>query len=109
MELYVGYGRLTKTPTGVFVVLYGIIENKSNQGGIMMAIETLRKVDVKVKLNNGTDAQGKAKYANISLGDLSEENYDADDALEVVTALAPCLSKTVSMVNQTKESSLTAA
>ena len=74
-----------------------------------MAISTLRKVSVNVKLNDGTDAEGKARYVSLSLGNLSEENFDADKALAIVTALAPCLSKTVSSVEEVRVSTLTAA
>ncbi|MBQ7193721.1 MAG: hypothetical protein IJR98_05065 [Synergistaceae bacterium] len=74
-----------------------------------MATTALKKVSVNVKLNNGTDASGNDKFVNVTLGNLSEENYDADKALAIVTALAPCLSKTVSTVEEVKVSTLTAA
>ena len=74
-----------------------------------MALTALRKVSVNVKLNDGTDTQGRDKYVSVTLGNLSEENYDADKALAIVTALAPCLSKTVSSVEEVKVSTLTAA
>lgn len=74
-----------------------------------MAITALRKISVNVKLNDGTDSHGNTKYVSVTLGNLSEENYDADEALAIVTALAPCLTKTVSSVEEVRVSTLTAA
>lgn len=74
-----------------------------------MAVVTLKKIAVNVKLNNGTDSEGNVKLVSVSLGNLSEENYDADEALGVVTALAPCLSKTVSSLEEVKTATISAA
>ena len=74
-----------------------------------MAVETLKKISVNVKLNNGTDSEGNVRRVNVTIGNLSEENFDNDKALAVVTALAPCLSKTVSSVEKVVVSSLSAA
>lgn len=74
-----------------------------------MALESLRLVKVNVKLNDGTDSQGRDKYATVALPNLSEEDYDADECLAIITAMAPCLSKTISSVEQVKTATLTAS
>ena len=74
-----------------------------------MAVETMKKVGVSVRLENGTDSSGNMKYVSLSLGNINKDNFDADKALAVVTALAPCLTKTVSSVEKTATSTLTAA
>lgn len=74
-----------------------------------MATTTLTKVSVKVKLDDGVDAKGNDKFVNVTLGTLDEDNYDADKCLAIVTALAPCLSKSVEVVEEVKVSTLTAA
>ncbi len=74
-----------------------------------MANTTLTKVSVRLKLENGTDAEGNIKYVNLSLGSLSKDNFDADKALAVKAVLAPCLSKTVGKVEMTQVSEITAA
>ena len=53
-----------------------------------MANTTLKKVSVRLKLENGTDADGNMKYVNLSLGSLS---------------------KTVGIVEMTQVSEITAA
>ena len=73
------------------------------------AVETLKKISVAVKVNAGTDSEGNVKTANINLPNLSELGYDADKALAVVSALAPCLNKTITAVEQTKVNTLSAA
>lgn len=74
-----------------------------------MAVKTLKKITVSVKLNNGTDSEGNVKLVSVSLGNMSEENFDDDKALAVVTALAPCLAKTVSSIEESDLSTLSAA
>lgn len=74
-----------------------------------MAIETVNQINVYVELNNGTDSLGHVKTVNASLGNFSETNYDGDKALAFVSALAPCLSKTVVRVRKAVISTITAA
>lgn len=74
-----------------------------------MANTALKKVSVRLKLENGTDDYGNPKYVNLSLGSLSRDNFDADKALAVKAVLAPCLSKTVGIVEMTQVSEITAA
>lgn len=73
------------------------------------AVETLKKVSVTVKINAGTDSEGNIKTANINLPNLSELGYDADKALAIVSAMGPCLSKTITAVEQTRVHTLSAA
>ena len=75
----------------------------------LMAVATLKKVSVSVKLDDGTDSQGNSKYVGVSLGDLSENNYDADKILAIVDNLEPCLNKSVARVEETKVNVITAA
>ena len=74
-----------------------------------MAVSTLQKVSVNIKLNNGQDAQGNTKLVSISLGSLSTSGFNADKALTIVGLLEPCLNKTVEAVEKVEVSSLTAA
>lgn len=74
-----------------------------------MAVLTLKKVSVNIKVNAGTDSEGNIKTATISLGNMSELGFDDDKALAVVTALAPCLSKTITAVEKTKVETMSAA
>ena len=74
-----------------------------------MTVLTLKKVSVNVKVNAGTDSEGNIKTASLSLGNMSELGYDADKALAVVSALAPCLSKTITAVEETKVNTMSAA
>lgn len=74
-----------------------------------MAVKTLKKMSVTVKVNAGTDSEGNVKTASINLPNLSELGYDADKALAVVSALAPCISKTITAVEETAINTLSAA
>lgn len=74
-----------------------------------MAAETLKKVSVNLKLENGTDAEGNIKLVNVSLGTLSKDSFDADKALAIVQLLSPCLSKTVNSTEKVAISTIAAA
>lgn len=80
-----------------------------------MASYAMRSVSTKVKLNDGTDTQGRDKYVTINLPNQSEEYFGnsksdfGDKTLAIITALAPCLSKTVSSVEVASAETLTAA
>ena len=74
-----------------------------------MATRTLKKMSVTVKVNAGTDSEGNVKTASLNMPNLSELHYDADKALAVVSALAPCLSKTITAVEETEVNTLSAA
>lgn len=80
-----------------------------------MAVYAMRSVGTKVKLNNGTDASGNNKYVTINMPNQSEEYFDTnksdfgDKMLAIITALSPCLSKTISTVEVVSNEALTAA
>ena len=69
-----------------------------------MAYTELRSVSVNVKLEDGLDSDYNTKYVNVSLGQLDEDNYDLNKVIAVVYALVPCLSKTISQVEEVKKS-----
>ncbi len=75
----------------------------------------MKNVSTRVKLDNGTDASGNNKYVSINLPNQSEEYFDTnksdfgDKMLAIVTALSPCLSKTISTVEVVSTETLTAA
>ena len=73
-----------------------------------MATETLKKVAVNLKLENGTDSEGNLKLVNLSLGTLSKDSFDADKALGIVQVLGPCLSKTINSVVKVQTSTISA-
>lgn len=76
---------------------------------------TLKSVGVSVKLDNGTDSEGKQLTVSTAMPTMSKANGEPTEAaniskiMAVVAALAPCLSKTVAAIEGTSTSSLTAA
>ena len=74
-----------------------------------MANTALKKVSVNIKLDNGMDSEGNIRTVTISLGSLSKDNFNADKALAVITALEPCLNKEVNTVEKVEVSTITAA
>ena len=74
-----------------------------------MAIESIKKLSVTVRLENGRDTSGNMRYVGISLGSLSKDGFDADKALAVVELLKPCLNKSVGYTEKTAVSTLSAA
>lgn len=72
-----------------------------------MIIESLDRLNVNVELDNGTDAVGNTRTVSVSLGKLSKLNFDNDKALEIVSALGPCLSKYVVSVKKIQTFTLT--
>lgn len=64
----------------------------------MAVTETVTKEQVTMKLNNGTSASGTLKFVNLSLGNLSAvpSAYDGQKVANLVEAIEPCLTKTVS-------------
>lgn len=73
-----------------------------------MAVASLKYVTVIVKINNGTDSEGNIRTANISLGNMSEWAYDDNKALRIVSALAPCLKRSITAVERTSTYTLSA-
>lgn len=66
-----------------------------------MAVSTLVRLTARLKLENGTDAEGNMKYVNQALGDLNESYYSSNTAeainkLNAIrVAIGPTLSKTI--------------
>lgn len=74
----------------------------------MAVTATLTKAAVKMNLNNGTDAQtGEVKTVAVSLGSVNPTTYNAQKAMNIVNAIAPCLTKSVYSVHEVKTSTLT--
>lgn len=74
-----------------------------------MATETLKKLTCSVRLENGTDSSGNVKTVLTSIGTMAKNAWNADKALSIVGALAPCLNKTVNSVEKGTTSSVSAA
>lgn len=77
-----------------------------------MALESLTKWSVSLKKYDGTDSEGKSKYKNLSLPNMSENYYEEDksDALDrayaMATAIGPVLDNTISSVISKTESTI---
>lgn len=71
-----------------------------------MAYTMLNQISVYLELYNGTDSNGNTKTVKVSLGNLSETNYNDNKVLAVVNALAPCLSKNVYAIKKVTVSSI---
>ena len=78
-----------------------------------MSFLQCEKISVILKLNNGTDSQGNRKYINLPINSLRSsayvDSYDdtwenrrayGDKVIQVVTALAPCISPTTEYVKE---------
>ena len=80
-----------------------------------MASISLYKLTSRAKLNNGQDAQGNMKYVNLSIGDMNETYWSANQStaltslLAVIGALEPCLNKTVEGIELVEYSNVSAA
>ena len=74
-----------------------------------MAAETLKKVVCNVMVETGTTADGTIKTASVSLGTLSKDSWDPDKALAIVSALGPCLSKTINSTEKIQTSTISMA
>lgn len=81
------------------------------KGGIIMASEALTSRGLKLRLNNGTDADGKLRTVDISLnsalGGLSVSGWDAAKVVALTSAIEPVISKTVNSIVGTTESRIT--
>lgn len=74
-----------------------------------MAVETQTKVTYQLGLNNGVDPDGNTKYVNISLGTMSNADYDSDKALAITATMNAWLSKTISRQLVTRTALVTRA
>ena len=84
-------------------------QNKNGRRSGNMAVSTLKKVSVSIKLENGRDEEGNMRYTGISLGSLDKDNFDADKALAIAGLLEPCLAKNMGPVEKTEVSTIAAA
>ena len=66
----------------------------------------LQSVKVAMKVNNGTKESGEVKTANINLGSINKNAYNAEKAYAITQAIAPCLEKTLNSVVETKVNTL---
>lgn len=77
-----------------------------------MANEVENKRGLKLRLNNGTDADGKIRTVDVSLttalGGISIPNWDPDKALLLAEDAEAVLSKTINTVVTTTEGHITA-
>lgn len=62
-----------------------------------MATNTVKKISVSFRLNNGTDSDGNVKTVGLSLGNLTQDTtkYDDDKVLAIKALLEPCLEKSI--------------
>lgn len=74
-----------------------------------MATETIKKRAANVLVENGTDSEGNVRLANVAMGALAPNRWDADKILAIGTALEPCLDNVVAGINGTTTFSITAS
>ena len=74
----------------------------------MAVSRTLTKQAIRLKLNNGTDSQGRIQTVSLSMPKLTTGNgYTDDKAMAVIDLLEACLSKTISSTEFTGTYTLT--
>lgn len=61
----------------------------------MAITQTVTKINFRINLDNGTDADGNVKTVAVSLPALSVSGYDDAKAIAVATALDNLLTKTI--------------
>ena len=71
----------------------------------MAVVRELDKVNVAIKLNNGTK-DGKVQTVSVNLGSLSTDRYDDQKAVNIKDLLSPLFDKAVYAVQETKVSTL---
>lgn len=74
----------------------------------MAVIQTPSKVNVSLKLNNGTTTTGAVKTVSVSLGTLKANPSDIDNekVMNIVNLLAECLDKSVVRTDYVQTSTL---
>ena len=53
------------------------------------------KINVILKLNNGSSSSGAVRTIPLSMGKMNEDAFDADKALAISRLIAACLTKSV--------------
>lgn len=73
------------------------------QNNLRTVTETVTKNSIQVKLNNGSTATGGVSTVNAGFPTLNTDTstYDSQKVMNVVSALAPCLTKSVYAVQHT--------
>ena len=72
-----------------------------------MAISTESKnISVAIKLNNGTTSSGQPKTLSVNLGSLNKTAFDAQKAINIISALGPCFVRTLHSIEKTEVSYL---
>ena len=71
----------------------------------MAVLDDLTKVNVALKLNNGTK-DGNVQTVDVSLGTLNINTYDNQKAMNIINLLKPCLDKDVYKVQKVATSTL---
>lgn len=72
----------------------------------MAVTTTVKNVVGRVLLDNGTTTSGTVRTINQSLGTMNPKTWDSQKAYNIAVALAPCLSKNVTEINQVVTSSI---
>ena len=69
----------------------------------MPETSTRTQVNVKAVLNMGLDSNGNQKTSGLSIGKLSNANYNDAGAMAVMNALRPCLAKSILQRQKTEK------
>lgn len=81
--------------------------SQASTNNLRTVTETVTKNSIQVKLNNGSSA-GKVSTVNAGFPTLNTDTstYDAEKVMNVVSALVPCLTKSVYAVQHTTVANL---
>ena len=73
----------------------------------MAVTTTVTRLNVYVKLNNGTKTDGTPKpLLSLSLGAIDKTAFDASKAMAIANLLEPCLEKTINTVEKYEVSTI---
>ena len=87
-------------------MIYNITIKCRKKVNNMAATTTTTKIEVKIKLNNGTSVSGGIRTISVNLGKISLSGYDTDKVYNIVQALGPCFSKTIFNVEKLEYASV---
>lgn len=75
----------------------GLLYTNNKKGAYDMAVTRMPiKYQVRMLLNNGSDpTTGEIRTVSVNLGTLDTNEYDANKALAVASAVSQCLTKTL--------------
>lgn len=83
--------------------------SQASTNNLRSVTEDVTKNSIQVKLNNGTTESGKVATVNAgfpTLNTTDTSTYDAQKVMNIVEALATCLTKSVYAVQHTQVSNL---